>query len=356
MRVHEVVATSPSDGRYAELIRNACQSVAVSNSRIAIAYATQSGVAVLCSVLAGVPRWQGAQKKWLVGIDFCRSDPLALAHLANLPRSEVRIYDGEFVCQRAGCAPRVSFHPKLYLFGSRTEQASVVGSGNLSQTGLRIGIEAGASIIHADADESRSLVRWYSSLWGQASPLATVLSAYAQRYAARENKRQSSPVEDDAAPATAGQRGQLTPEQLRRLRVCDRLWIEAGNLHLNRGPGRPGNQLMLKRNTRVFFGFQATDVPRDTAIGVVAIRWNGTEQDECSLRFSNNAMDVLTLPIPGEGAPASYDRQVIMFQRIGVRRFRLAIARSNQVAGWKRQSEQVHGRFRMSSGREWGVF
>jgi hypothetical protein len=193
-------------------------------------------------------------------------------------------------------------------------------------------------------------------MWRSATPFANVEDEYLTKYSALTNRERPTPVEDDIAPPGSGARGQLTAAQLRQLRVCQNLWIEAGNLHLNRGPGQPGNQLMLKRNSRVFFGFPARELEPDTAIGSVAVRYQGHLRPDCPLRFSNNSMDVITLPIPGQGGPQSYDQRVLLFKRTGVRQFELALGTAAQAAGWRRNSERIDASFQMSSGRGWGVF
>lgn len=357
MQVEKLLATASGDRQYGDLLRDACAAVAPQQVRAALAYATQSGVAELCDALNGLTGWGTSQKQWLVGIDYCRSDPLALSHLHGLPNSAVRVHDGQFVVARAGCNPRVSFHPKLYLLTGQTTTATIVGSGNLSRTGMRFGIEAAASLrSREDAAELVQVSGWYRRLWTAATPWPRVAAAYSVRYADQANRQQPAPIEDDAAPESAGRRGQLTPEQLRQLRVCEHLWIEAGNLHANRGPNRPGNQLMLKRNTRVFFGFQARELARDTTIGEVAIRYGTHDRPDCSLRFSNNSMDVLTLPLPGDGGPAEYDQKVLHFHRVGVRRFVLELGNATQIASWRRRSDQIGGTQQMAGGRAWGVF
>jgi hypothetical protein len=73
------------------------------------------------------------------------------------------------------------------------------------------------------------------------------------------------------------------------------------------------------------------------------------------MRFSNNAMDVLTLPLPGSQGPAKYDQEVILFtQREGD--FKLEVGTAAAVRSWKSRSTTVGGAFTMSSGRPWGVF
>lgn len=357
MDLEQLVATTAKDRQYGELVHTAFMASAPTRVRAALAYATQSGVAELCATLGGCAPWRAARKQWLIGIDYCRSDPKALDHLASLTHSAVKVHDGTFVAARSGCTPRVSYHPKLYLFSGATVTATIVGSGNLSQTGLRLGIEAAASLRSNDnAVKLAPVAQWYEQMWRVATPYEQIAGQYAAKYNAESNRRQPAPIDDDAAPEGAGTRGQLTPEQLRQLRVCQNLWIEAGNLHKNLGADRPGNQLMLKRNARVYFGFQARDLVIDTLVGLVAIRFGANTREGCSLRSSNNSMDVLALPIPGEDGPAEYDQKTLLFRRIGVRQFLLSVGTPAQVANWRRQSDLVAGRFQMKGGREWGVF
>ena len=323
---------------------------------VAMAYATHSGVAELEDLLGASSNWNRLTKKWLVGIDFCRSDPVALTHLNSLARSELRVFDGEFVVSRKGCVPRTSFHPKLYEFKGKRQSAVVSGSGNLSKTGLCTGVEAGIYLTGMNRAKIQELDGWFSQHWHKATPISGILSRYEKRHCDSENRRNPVPTEDDVAPVSAGHHGQLSPAALRKLNTCTHFWIQAGNLHRNLGMQRPGNQLMMKRNTRVFFGFLARDLATDTLIGHVAIKYGGNLRPKCSLRFSNNSMDVLTLPIPDSEGPAKYDQETICFKQVGVRQYRLILGRSREKSKWKRRSSAIGGAFKMKSGRQWGVF
>jgi len=362
MHTSSLALTKPDSDKYIEMIEAALSSVAPSHVEIAIAYATHSGVAVLTSALAESASWRKAHKRWLVGIDYCRSDPVALQHLQQLPRSEVRIYDGDYVVKRSECTPRISYHPKLYLFRRQKKSALILGSGNLSRTGLEIGVEAGASILVTRAEDIRPIQKWFSSLWRNACPWQEVKESYSAQYLSRNNRQSPIVLEDDMVPGSAIKSGQLTPRQLRQLRVCQHLWIEAGNLHKNLGADSPGNQLMLKRNTRVFFGFAAQDLQRDSRIGSIEIEFNGQTRYDCSLRFSNNHMDVLTLPIPGMDGPTKYDQETLCFTRTGLYKFSLELGTNLDVSRWKRKSRAINGLFemkrgrKMKKGRKWGVY
>ena len=348
-----LLATHANDGRYLELIKSAYERTKPEHICAAVAYATHSGVADLHDVLSSLPGWRSAKKQWLIGIDYCRSDPLALAHLSGLPKSHVRIFDGGFVATRSGCVPRYSFHPKAYLLFGSSKSAAVVGSGNLSRTGLQFGVEAAAAVRNNSA--IADMKTWFRDQWRSATPLQDVKVRYQGQYESAANRSHPQVSEDDALPESATKGAQLKPHELRKLRVCRHLWIEAGKVTPNRGPKLPGNQLMMKRNTCVFFGFPATDRPQNSAIGVVTIELGGQRTQGRPLRFSHNSMDVLTLPILEEGE--AYSQETLHFEQIGVRVFRLTIGSRHEIRLWKKRSKTIEGTFQMKGGRrQWGVY
>ena len=347
----QLLGTSAGNGEYLDLIRATCQKVKPERICAAVAYATHSGVADLGDALSSLPKWRKTRKQWLVGIDYCRSDPLALAHLGGLPKSSVRIFDGEFVSTRNGCVPRHSFHPKAYLLLGASKSVAVVGSGNLSRTGLQFGIEAAAAVHNNNA--VAYLRTWFRSQWRSATPLEAIDESYREQFESTDNRQHPQASDDDAAPEFPSRGGHLKPHQLRKLRVCRHLWIEAGNLH-NLGPDRASNQLMMKRNSRVFFGFVAKELPRNYDVGKVTIKWGGRRHAGRTLRFSSNGMDVLTLPVPGE--LEAYDQQTLHFEQVGVRTFKLTVGSRTDATRWKRRSEMVDGVLPMTGQREWGVY
>ena len=352
-----LLATSPRDDQYLEMIRTAVETTQPNRLFAAVAYATHTGVAELDHALGELEPWRTATKRWLVGIDNCRSDPVALKHLNDSQRSDVRIFDGRLVSSRAGCIPRNSYHPKAYLLQGAERSAVVVGSGNLSRTGLRWGVEAAAKVSASDNAPFTDMLAWCRRNWRDATPFEEIEEQYGKQYESAQNRRNPAVSDDDAVPESAFARtGQLRPNELRKIRVCRHLWIEAGKLHLNRGPGRPGNQLMMKRNSRVFFGFAASDLAPNSPLGNVAIRFGEHLRPVCQMRFSDNSMDVLTLPVPGEEGPEAYDQRTLHFTRVGVREFNLSIGTPVEVRKWKRRSATIDGSYKMKSGRQWGVY
>lgn len=344
----------------------------------AVAYATRGGVLAIDEACSQVDAkgWRAISKRWLVGIDYCRTEPIAIEMLKALPNSDVRIHDGNEVVKRQLCTPIVPYHPKTFVLRGQRLIGAICGSGNLSKNGLTKGHEVGNVIIvySASGPEEllakkicRELAKWFDRGWKDATPAASILRDYRATYESSEQLRSPTPTDDDSSATevmkvgTSNRRRSLGPKDLRMLRACKRLWIEAGNLHHNRGKDehgqpKPGNQLMLTPMSRVFFGFPANDVPTDTKIGEVRITYRGRTRADCSLRFSNNSMDVLTLPVPGDGGPSTYDQKDLLFEKNANGGFTLRIGTSKEKQAWIRKSRAVEGYHRMTSGRQWGVF
>jgi hypothetical protein len=326
----------------------------------AVAYATSSGVAQLMKGDCGafLRDAGGASKRWLTCFDYLRSEPIALDYLASLPNSSVRIFEANYSLLHKG-TPRIPFHPKAFLFQGAAHHYALVGSGNLSRSGLLKGHEAGVLITNEPADHGgpvSAFYAWYEEMWAGSSPLSTeLLAAYRALYDSQANRTAPTPTEDDLSDE-AEVPGALSSTDLMRLRVCQNLWIEGGNITKNRGPNLPGNQLMMKRLSRVFFGYSAESLPPNTTLGAVNIYWNGHDAVPCTLSYSDNKMDKLNLPVPGAGGPAKYDNECLLFSRVSPHEFELAIGSNAERKAWKKRSKAIDGAFAMSGGRQWGVF
>lgn len=369
------MALQPGDQKeYRELIGDPFGSMHLTDIGGAVAYATLGGARSIHEACSRAPadRWRSVQKRWLIGIDWFRSEPAALDFLSSLPSSLVRVHKGRDTLRRSGCTPGRAYHPKLFVLRAQGIVGVVSGSGNLSSSGQQRGVEAGSSLIikapisRAERPilrELKSVVRWFEQQWDAGDDWGGLREDYTREYYENAKREPPTPTEDDAADTelTLNARGRrsLSGERLRRLRGCCNLWVEAGNLHENRGAGKAGNQLMLSAMTRVFFGFPATDVPRDTLLGHVTIRYGSNVKDDYSMRFSNNSMDVLSLPIPGAEGPPRYDQQLLRFERISqglATIFNLVVGPQAEGKRWQSRSQAIGGAFQMTSGRRWGVF
>jgi hypothetical protein len=341
----------------------------------AVAYATWQGATLLIERLQLEDR--ELQKRWLVSLDFGHTEPQALERLAALPDSQVRVPNGRIVLGRGAFSPITAFHPKLYLFAGlrrplrNSNLGLFVGSANLSLSGLVTGGEAGKAdrwIAPLTAGEVRDLrgtgrqVAWFERAWQSADPLGAVIDEYRRLRVFRPRRVWVPPEEKSEAnrlfsppggAEVAGDLGVL-------LRSARALWIETHELNHNLGPGRPGNQLDMTPGTRVFFGLSADRVARNTRLGPVTTQCPGFPAVTKNLRFGNNAMDKLNLPVPGTESPAAgYDNSRLLFERIpagaGERDlFQLRLLTPAQLVALRRRTV-AERRIVMVGGREYGL-
>jgi hypothetical protein len=355
----------PASRTTLDAIEGIVQSAGIETIDVAAAYITSGGVKDLLTrtnaTMGGA--WNSVPKRWMTSFDYCRTDPVALDALMSAPSSSVRVHDAHF-CLEHGGMPKVPFHPKAVLVRSNERDYVLAGSGNVSRSGLSKGFEAGL-VIHVNrigpseptsSAAIKAMQAWFLTTWNSATPLdAPLLARYIKLFESVSNLKSPVPTEDDLASTDVGS-GALSSKDLQKLRVCRHFWIEAGNITKNRGPHLPGNQLMMKRLSRVFFGFNPTSFPENTLIGPVDMFFDAGAAGQYSLTYSDNKMDKLNLPMPGSEGPQSYDNKFLLFRRMTPKVFRLTLGSTSDKATWLKNSKAIDGAFKMSSGREWGVF
>lgn len=332
---------------------------------IAVAYITSGGAEILLEKLATIA--PGVKTRWLTSFDYWRTEPVALEAIGGTAKAKVRICDPS-VLERNRCMPIRPFHPKTFIFTGSNADFVLAGSGNLSKSGLLRGHEAGLAIglakpfvKDATAVQAAAAIEnfgsWFNSLWKESDPLDDeLLQRYTASYESQTNLKHPTLTDDDIAPEEA-ERGQISAIDLGKLRACRHLWVAGGKITPNLGENRPGNQLMLKRLTRVFFGIPALDVPRKTHLGYFMIGYDGGPARQCSLTFAHNGMDRLTLPLPGTEGPPKYDHENLLFRRVGHSKFDLVVGTKSQLVLWSKRSKAIDASFQMSGGgRAWGVF
>ncbi len=332
---------------------------------VAAAYVTTGGLSDLIQTFENRmgQNWTTMNKRWITSFDYCRTDPIAINGMMTLPASELRVYDAQFCLKNRGI-PKIPFHPKAFLLSKKGLDCVLAGSGNLSRSGLTKGIEAGIALgseagAAAQADAIQTIKRlkaWYKVSWDAAGPInQSQLSQYSSLYEDAENVLHPTPTDDDVA-STDRATGALSDKDLQKLRVSQHFWIDAGNVTKNRGPNLPGNQLMMKRMSRVFFGFEPTNLEENSALGTIRITFANNQPKDYSFTYSDNKMDKLVLPIPGSDGPSAYDNEIVVFTKKAIRLFEMRIAKSNEKNALLKKSTAVGGAFKMSSGREWGVY
>jgi HKD family nuclease len=273
------------------------------SSFAAFAYVTDSGVAQVGTHLSG---HLGPTRhcRWLFGFDYGRSHPTALRALAKMGNFAIRIHDGEYVVQSKSFVPRVSYHLKtaLTLHPDGSPNRQMVGSGNLSASGLTSGIEAGCVVDFdaVDQEHGTALMTALEEMWDLATPLEDVIEEYAQRYVAVTQPRI------------------FTQQPPNAIETATLFWIDVGYVTKNRGAKRPGNQFDLPRGAHTHLGVgEVTNPLLNSILGDLRIKTPTGDIIERRLRFGNNAMEKLTLPIPEQYGYECYDGKILTFRLEG---------------------------------------
>jgi len=319
----------------------------------AVAYARQSGTDILLSETS-IKRLP-CKKRFLVGVDWFRSDHRALDALAGLHESKVKVFDGRFLIASNGCRPRKSFHAKSYLF-CNSPSSLIVGSSNLSRNGLCTSVE-----LCIETDDKKTIADycgWFRDHWEKATDWESIRTRYIARYEESDRKDLILVEDEDDENNVLTSIRWITAERLRLIRTAKNLWIDVGRTH-NRGKGKPGEQLQFAQMTRVFFGCPAVIVSGNVDLGWYTFTMPGATPANKPLRYNGNTMDVLSLPVPGSGGwPASYEDQTLLFTKQSDGTFLVAVAIGQARANWRGQSEQNGFRVAMggASSREWGIF
>jgi hypothetical protein len=301
------------------------------------AYATQSGVYSFSNYM-GENFWENTSSKWLLGIDYGRTHPEALKSILEQSNSEVRIHDGDWIIEKKGFIPRRDFHPKTALMWDQAVQRHgvVVGSGNLSSNGLSRSVEFGTARLFDTLAEyeqaAGQLPSELNGLWEDAAPADGILERYTDRWN-EEFSWSSKASEVEGIDASL-------------------FWIEAGYVTQNRVP-RPGNQIDFPKGMNRYFGFDVPDdLAKNSVIGAVTMVTAIGDPTTRNLRFANNSMEKISLPIPETHGFENYDGKILVFERQGDAFVLHALEADDFDAAFGSRIANVHS---MGSGRQYGI-
>jgi len=335
--------------------------------RAAVAYASANGChAFSDELIQRIPQWETVRKEWLLSIDRGITHPDALRHLMGMNDSHVRIHDGEAVLAN-NLWPRLSFHPKTYVFLVDPHQTDLgvgifCGSANLTYPGLVTGVEHGTSVAllppltQIDSERLRQIeedLGWWAPSWNIATECdREFLERYQQRWELRPRATESEIIDRiEAVPESP-------LDKIQNLSWADArcFWVQVERLNPNLGPGRPGNQLDLQAGTRVYFGFTASNVAVNHHFGSIQIAYDNRDPYEATMRFGHNGMDKLNLPIPGENGPDSYKNSFLHFERIHAGYFVLTVSNGTEHQEWIERSTNQGMLEHMRGGRAFGFY
>lgn len=371
MHSHEFIIQDAAAGHVSTVLnamRQVASTTAFDNSRVSVAFASWKGCQNLHKHLADSARsWISARKRWLVSIDFGQTSPDALTFLAQLRNSKVRISDGVALLNSA-LVPKRAFHPKTFVLTGNEkslapELAIVSGSANLTYGALNTNAEHvfvsrrwGEPDAHDQPvlDALSRFRRWWELAWSTATPYSD--DFIGQYEAIYKPAKQLQDAEE--LSGSFGRPGDTVVEldEGARWAASKFFWIEVGKLYKNRGPKRAGNQLDCRRGTRVFFGFPPNAVATNTVLGHIAIAYTGKPAQLRSVKFGDNAMDKVNLPVPGESGPESYDDSVLHFERTARDRYALSKHPVSTAEKWASKSKRQGLSYSLAGGRRFGFY
>ena len=322
---------------------------------VCVAYATAAGVEQLVDELvANWANFVSARKTFLVGLDFGLTEPGAIRLLASLPNARCHVYEAEETL-RLRLRPEPRFHPKLFAFldaarvSSSQEAAVLVGSTNLSASGLNTNLEAYAYlwISRADSENFERLAQVEALASRQTLASDSLLARY-------EAIRPTQPAER-ATPRRYSILRVLEPRHFRAIQTAKCLWTQTFKIVPNLGPDRPGNQVDLTRGARAFFGSTVPlNAPVNTPLGTIVVN-AGAGREECGMRFGHNGMDKVNLPHPGGRNPDAYDNTYLLWEKLDDGTFRLHVR--EEPGRWRDRAGREGLLFTYgNSPREWGCF
>ena len=352
-------------------IRSLAELKGYSQFRAGVAYATSNGSRLLVKTLWDISSFRKSQKRWLISIDFGRTEPDALTYLGGISNTEVRIPNGLKVLEAGGFLPAVPFHPKAYAVdniakGDNSVFGTFIGSGNLTGSGLLTGSECGvfscwkgsSGTQKKEMHSAYDAMSWFETVWGNANPVFDIIEKYTKQW--KTTKPPIVEEDEDAVDLYVGGTDHVVQGDFAlALASANAFWIEVKELYKNRGANEAGNQVDTPGGRRVFFGFPSTAVARDTVLGQVVLQNDGFQPVDCSIRFANNQMDKVNLPVPGTGGPNSYDDSILRFERAGITeqglpKFLVTVGTNADLKKWKKEAASEQERV-MQSGRRYGV-
>lgn len=341
--------------------RNLARSIPFDRLTGLYAFASRKGARLLVDVLRrAASHWGTVAKRWVISIDGGITEPNALRLLLQQKRTAVYVHDGEELLSR-NLKPIHRFHPKTLLLETRSPTPAatgiLVGSANLTCNGLCFGHEHALVAHLANGPFAASLTAGIDELSDVVASATRIDEEFVARYEAIRppSPRLREDFEDRRSQRILQQHAVIPSDEAAALASANNLWVEIAFVVANRGRGKEGNQIDLKKGTRVFFGFGDRPLPRNSSIGTVRIRY-GEFSANRNLRFGNNQMDKLDLPIPGQEGPPTYRDQTLLFTREPDGSFRMTLGTSEEIANWKRRSQTRETSFQMRGGREYGVF
>lgn len=313
--------------------------------RVAVAFASEAGARTLRS-LCPSHAFDAVPKQWLVGIENGLTQPEALAYLAELHDSEVRVPYGEKSLESSGLRAPTFFHPKVYAYDGDGVRTIVSASANLTEGGLIRNTEQFMAWSGTPTDGIASRFdEWWTATWNKATMVTPeFIAAY------EEARPELQPPTKAPLPAPGSSPIYETEPAPSDLKAAEWMWIEA----IRSPEGGSRNQLELILTGYHFFYPEEVDPPRDAGRSLEFLDTGGNLFDNPDrivhyngppMMPKGNAMWRVRLPTQHEGLSGYQDGGVaVRFSRTDVPdRYRIEITEMGgaEAEAWKAASRKI---------------
>jgi HKD family nuclease len=318
--------------------------------KISVAYVSYGGCFDLFTELEKrVSNWKNVKKDVLLSIDYGSTEPKALRYLKSIPNCTIRAHNSDYVLKHK-LFPQVCFHPKTYVLENSNGVCGLfLTSANMTRSGLHQGVEHAISLsFKLNTNNIKSLMsfyKWWRGAWASSKNISNVFINQYEKLIPKRPREDNTPSVKKYFPKN------LSYTDI-TWRNSEYFWIKTKKLYKNMGQNKFGNQLDMKKGTRVFFGFAPKDVVRNTVLGNIKLSYKNSGYETRSLRFGNNQMDKINLPI-GMGN-VSYDNSYLLFKRIKNKKFTVLKITHKDIDKFKNESLRLNKYYHLVGGREYG--
>jgi len=210
--------------------------------RVAVAYATVSGVRTLLASMAAKAL---DRSYWLVGLDDAITQPGAIDLIRKTAGAELRVATYENV--------RFRFHPKVYSFdfdADMNKTVLIIGSNNLTSAAMVGNGEAFVTLHPSGDKEFKAATLFWKQLWAQGhEPKSEELNSYRTRYEKAKHARAVLEKTVNPKKPVPPQKEVLTSDETELDPfLANTCWIECGAVTLM------GRELEFKAEQGMFFG------------------------------------------------------------------------------------------------------
>lgn len=270
----------------------------------AFAFVTKSGLETLKEKIS--KSFEGdTEQRWVVSISDGITDPSALRLLNRRKSTQVRVMDGNEALSNFNFRTNPRFHSKMLWFIDGKSHDIVLGSNNLTRTGLRGNWEMSIILRDMEMGENRSTIdlveEWWERIWNAAEVCdEDFIEDYEKRKATSADEQKPDFLQATGDPDT-------------NLHEAKYLWVNVGSVS-----GGSQNQVDIPNYCSRFFSREDRTFGEGDKIKVT-ISYEGESHSGRTVSWNQKGMTRISLPTEVKNIPDLEDYYIIFEKKDGNR-------------------------------------